>query len=59
MINNITYLSSIIFIVEDKNYSVEDTITKFTMMIESGLYMANPQLVGNEMVKGWVTIQKE
>ena len=30
---------------------IEDTITKFTKMMESGLYMANPQLVGGGVVK--------
>ena len=30
---------------EEKEKFIEDTITKFTKMMESGLYMANPQLV--------------
>ena len=31
---------------EEKEKFIEDTVTKFNKMMESGLYMANPQLVG-------------
>ena len=44
---------------EEKEKFIEDTITKFTKMMESGLYMANPQLVGGETVQGGVLIAKE
>ena len=44
---------------EEKEKSIEDSITKFTKMVESGLYMANPKTVGGEMVPDGVTIQRE
>ena len=44
---------------EEKEKFIEDTIKKFTKMTESGLYMANPQLVGGETVQGGVPIAKE
>ena len=42
-----------------KGEFIEETITKFTMMMESGLYIANPQLVGCWTLQGGLTIQKE
>ena len=44
---------------EEKEKFIEDTITKFTKMMESGLYMANPQLFGSETVQSGVPIAKE
>ena len=44
---------------EEKEKFIEDKITKFTKMMASGLYMANPQLVGFETVQGWIPIAKE
>ena len=44
---------------EEKEKFIEDTITKFTKMMVSGLYMANPQLVGGETFQGGVPIAKE
>ena len=43
-------------ILEEKEKFIDDTITKFTKMMESGLYMANPQLIGGETVQGGVLI---
>ena len=43
---------------EEKEKFIEDTITKFTKMMESGFYVANPQLVGGETVQGGFQLQK-
>ena len=43
----------------EKEKFIEDTITKFTKMMESGLYMANPNVVGGKTVQGGVPIAKE
>ena len=45
-------------ILEEKEKFIDDTITKFTKMMESGFYMANPQVVGVETVQGGVLIVK-
>ena len=42
-----------------KKKFIEDTITKFTKMMESGLSMANSQLVGGDTVQGGAPIAKE
>ena len=44
---------------EEKEKFIEDTVTKFNKMMESGLYMANPQLVGGKMIHGEVPVAKE
>ena len=43
---------------EEKDKFLENTNTKFTKMMQSGLYMANLQLVRFEMVQGGVPIAK-
>ena len=44
---------------EEKEKFIKDKITKFTNLTESGLYMANPQLIGCEAVQGGFPIAKE
>ena len=43
---------------EEKEKFIEDTSTKFTKMMESGLYMANPQLVGVRRFRVGFQLQK-
>ena len=44
---------------EEKEKFIEDTILNFTKMMASGLYMANPQLVGGGTVQGGVPMAKK
>ena len=44
---------------EEQEKFIEVTITKFTRMMEFGLYMANLQLVEGETAQGWIPIAKQ